>query len=171
MDELGRLSTEQFKATKKFPYQIALDEVRSTLNVGSIFRTADALCCERMILGGLTPKPSREMNKTALGACDSVDWQHFDELLDALQKLKSDGFQIWAVEQTDQAISLNEWQPQKEMDNIIFVFGNEVMGVSDEILKICDGAIEIPQFGTKHSFNIAVSCGILLWDHVAKAYL
>ena len=168
MSELNRLSTEAFKKEEKFPFIIAVDEVRSLLNVGSVFRSADAFRCEKIILGGLSPQPSKEMNKTALGATDSVDWQHLAEgLVSTLSALKAEGYQIWAIEQTDHADDLRKWQPNLNAKQV-FVFGNEVSGVSDEVLAICDGAIEIPQFGTKHSLNISVSAGILMWDYIRR---
>ncbi len=168
MSELNRLTTEAFKKEEKFPFIIALDEVRSLLNVGSVFRSADAFKCEKILLGGLSPEPSKEMNKTALGATDSVDWQHLaDGIAPSLKELKEKGYQVWAIEQTDQAYNLRDWKPER-LDKIVFVFGNEVSGVSDEVLAICDGAIEIPQFGTKHSLNISVSAGIVMWDYIRR---
>ena len=168
MSELNRLTTEAFKKEEKFPFIIALDEVRSLLNVGSVFRSADAFKCEKILLGGLSPEPSKEMNKTALGATDSVDWKHLPEgLTPSLRDLKTKGYQIWAIEQTDQAIDLRNWKPE-QLDKIVFVFGNEVSGVSEEVLALCDGALEIPQFGTKHSLNISVSAGIVMWDYIRR---
>ncbi len=167
MSELNRLSVEDFKKTEKFPFRIALDEVRSTLNVGSVFRTADAFKCEKIYLGGLSPTPNKEMNKTALGATDAVEWESCPEGLAHLVKLKKEGFQIWCVEQCEGSIPLQAWTPDLQQKQV-FVFGNEVSGVSDELLAICDGAIEIPQFGTKHSLNISVSAGILIWDYIKK---
>lgn len=167
MSELNRLSVEDFKTEEKFPFRIALDEVRSTLNVGSVFRTADAFRCEKIYLGGLSPKPSREMRKTALGATESVEWESMPDGLSTLAKLKEEGFQIWAIEQCEGSIPLQEWTPLTS-EKQLFIFGNEVSGVSDEVLAFCDGALEIPQFGTKHSLNISVSAGIVLWDYIKK---
>lgn len=167
MSELNRLSVEDFKAEKKFPFRIALDEVRSTLNVGSVFRTADAFRCEKLYLGGLSPKPSKEMRKTALGATESVEWESMPDGLSTLAELKEEGFQIWAIEQCEGSIPLQEWEPNTGKKQL-FIFGNEVSGVSDEVLAFCDGALEIPQFGTKHSLNISVSAGIVLWDYIKK---
>lgn len=168
MSELNRLTTEAFKKEEKFPFIIALDEVRSLLNVGSVFRSADAFKCEKILLGGLSPEPSKEMNKTALGATNSVDWKHLPEgLIPSLRDLKTKGYQIWAIEQTDQAIDLRNWKPE-QLDKIVFVFGNEVSGVSEEVLALSDGALEIPQFGTKHSLNISVSAGIVMWDYIRR---
>lgn len=167
MSELNRLSVEEFKKEEKFPFRIALDEVRSLLNVGSVFRTADAFRCEKIYLGGLSPSPSKEMRKTALGATDSVNWEAMPDGLGALAQLKTEGFQIWAIEQCEGSVELQDWQPDL-IQKQIFIFGNEVSGVSDEVLSFCDGAIEIPQFGTKHSLNIAVSAGIVLWDYMKR---
>lgn len=167
MSELNRLSLEEFKNEQKHPFQIALDEVRSTLNVGSVFRTADAFRCEKIHLGGLSPQPNKEMRKTALGATESVDWEHHPHGLKHLTNLKKKSYQIWAIEQCEGSVLLEDWQPDLKQKQI-FVFGNEVKGVSDEILGICDGAIEIPQFGTKHSLNISVSAGIVVWDYIRR---
>lgn len=169
MSELNRLSVENFKATEKLPIAVVLDDVRSTLNVGSVFRTADAFLVEQICLCGITPQPNREMNKTALGATESVQWQYFDQAVNAIKKLQSDGYSIWAVEQTNQSINLQDFQPAEDK-KLALVFGHEVKGVSNEVLAQCDGAIEIPQLGTKHSLNISVSAGIVLWE-VARAYL
>lgn len=167
MSELNRLSVENFKETPKLPLTVVLDEVRSTLNVGSVFRTADAFLAEQVLLCGITPEPSREMNKTALGATESVDWRHFDKGVDAVRFLKDEGYQVWAVEQTDQSVKLQDFSPSED-SAIALVFGHEVKGVSNEVLGLCDGAIEIPQLGTKHSLNIAVSAGIALWEIAKK---
>lgn len=168
MSELNRLSTEAFKTEEKFPFVIALDEVRSLLNIGSVFRSADAFRCEKILLGGLSPQPSREMNKTALGATESVDWEYHESgILLALEQLKKESYQLWAVEQTDTAVDLRDWQPNLEQKQVL-IFGNEVSGVSDQVLDLCDGAIEIPQFGTKHSLNISVSAGIVMWDYIRR---
>ncbi len=169
MSELNRLSVENFKDASKLPLAIVLDDVRSTLNVGSVFRTADAFLVEKIMLCGITPEPNREMRKTALGATDSVEWQHHPNAVDAVARLKEQGFVIWAVEQTDRSVQLQDFTLEVET-KIALVFGNEVKGVSSEVLALCDGALEIPQLGTKHSLNISVSAGIALWE-VAKAYL
>jgi 23S rRNA (guanosine2251-2'-O)-methyltransferase len=167
MSELNRMTAEEYKESKKHPFCIALDDIRSILNVGSVFRSADAFRCEKIYLGGLSPEPVKEMRKTALGATDSVAWEAMPHGLSGLAALKADGYQIWAVEQTTNSIMLNDWQPNLALKQI-FVFGNEVSGVSDEVLSFCDGAIEIPQFGTKHSLNISVSAGIVLWDYIRR---
>jgi len=167
MSELNRLSLEDFKKVEKFPFRVALDEVRSTLNVGSVFRTSDAFKCEKIYLGGLSPTPSKEMRKTALGATDSVEWESCPDGLNHLKDLKAEGFQIWSIEQCEGSVSLEDWSPDLDQKQV-FIFGNEVSGVSDEMLAISDGAIEIPQFGTKHSLNISVSAGIVLWDYIRR---
>jgi len=167
MSELNRMTAQEYKESEKHPFSIALDDIRSILNVGSVFRSADAFRCEKIYLGGLSPEPVKEMRKTALGATDSVAWEAMPNGLGSLAALKADGYQIWAVEQTTNSIMLNDWQPNLDQKQI-FVFGNEVSGVSDEVLAFCNGAIEIPQFGTKHSLNISVSAGIVLWDYIRK---
>lgn len=163
MSELNRLSNEEFHQAEKHPVVIVLDNVRSTLNVGSVFRTADAFLVEEIHLAGLTPIPNREMNKTALGATESVTWKHFDHSSESLNELKKKGYTLLAVEQTDSSIKLQDLQ--RDLPNkMAFVFGHEVEGVSNESLDLCDAAVEIPQFGTKHSLNISVSAGIVLWE-------
>jgi len=164
MSELNRLSNEEFKAQSKNPVVVVLDNIRSVLNVGSVFRSSDAFLTQAIHLCGVTPAPpSREMRKTALGATESVDWQYFESTAESLQQLKEDGFYIAAIEQVDRSVSLENF-PFSKHPKLALVFGNEVSGVSDEALALCDSAIEIPQFGTKHSFNISVSAGILLWE-------
>lgn len=167
MSELNRLSVENFKETPKLPLAVVLDDVRSTLNVGSVFRTADAFLAEQLILCGITPEPNREMNKTALGATESVNWKYFESSVDAVVHLKDEGYQVWAIEQTDQSVRLQEFKAPGDTP-VALVFGHEVKGVSNEVLRLCDGAIEIPQLGTKHSLNIAVSAGIALWEIAKK---
>ena len=160
--ELNRISPEEYKSSDKTPVIIVLDNVRSLYNVGSVFRTADAFRVEAIYLCGITGKPPHpEIHKSALGATDSVTWKHFDNTIDAIKKLK-DNYTIYAIEQVDKSIDLKDFSPKQE-NKYAFVFGNEIKGVSEEILPFCDGCIEIPQFGTKHSFNIAVSTGIVLW--------
>ncbi|AEV33942.1 rRNA methylase [Owenweeksia hongkongensis DSM 17368] len=164
MSELNRLSTEEFQEAPKNPIVLVLDNVRSLLNVGSVFRTSDAFRVEELHLCGLTATPPhREMNKTALGATESVSWRHFVETSDSLKDLKEKGYTLIAIEQTSGAISLEQF-PFEQHDKVALIFGNEVKGVSNEALALCDFAIEIPQFGTKHSLNISVSAGIALWQ-------
>lgn len=169
MPELNRLSTEAFKAAEKLPLILVLDNIRSALNVGSIFRTADAFAVESIVLCGITAKPPhREMLKTALGATESVDWRYFSSVEEALEHLKAQGVLIAAIEQTDERVSLQHFTPEPER-KYAFILGNEVRGVSDEALPLCDIAIEIPQFGTKHSLNVAVCAGVVVWEFAKKA--
>lgn len=163
MSELNRLSVENFKQVEKLPLAVVLDDIRSVLNVGSVFRTADAFLIDRLFLCGITPQPSREMNKTALGATESVSWQYFQDAVAAVRELKTMGYELWAVEQTDQSVPLQEVEVSRNK-KVALIFGHEVKGVGDEILALCDGAIEIPQMGTKHSLNISVSAGVALWE-------
>ncbi len=168
MDELGRISPEEYKQGKKFPLVIVLDNIRSMMNVGSVFRTADAFRIERILLCGITAcPPNKEIHKTALGATESVDWQYFSETEEAVLQLKELNYQVYALEQTTGSFSLQSFQP-KQQQPYALVFGNEVKGVQDNVLKHCHGAIEIPQFGTKHSFNISVTAGIAIWDFFTK---
>ncbi len=164
-EELDRLSVSAYKDAEKVPVVVVLDNVRSLNNVGSVFRTSDAFRVARIYLCGITgTPPHREISKTALGATDSVDWQYAGTTREALLELKGAGFTVLAVEQVDQSVSLEAFQPDKEA-RYAFVFGNEIQGVSSDLLTIVDGCIEIPQFGTKHSFNITISVGIVLWHY------
>jgi tRNA G18 (ribose-2'-O)-methylase SpoU len=167
MSELNRLSTQEFRNAKKYPFVVILDNVRSTLNVGSVFRTADAFKAEKIILTGLTPTPSKEMNKTALGATEAVAWEHFSSPVATIKLLKSNGYQVWAVEQVAGSKTLLDYRCPAH-NKQAFVFGNEVNGVSEEVLAICDGCLEIPQYGTKHSLNISVSAGIIMWEYLKQ---
>lgn len=167
-EELNRLSTEEFKQHEKIPIIIILDNVRSMHNVGSAFRTADAFLVEAIYLTGITAQPPhREINKTALGATDSVDWQHFSTTYEAVTYAKDKGFKIVAVEQADQSVYLNQFLPEPNTP-YAFIFGNEVFGVEDEVVEQADLCLEIPQYGTKHSLNISVSMGVVLWDVISK---
>jgi len=163
-EELNRLSTDQFKDANKAPMHIVLDNVRSAQNVGSIFRTMDAFRCTKLHICGISAKPPhREINKTALGSTDSVDWEYYENTQDAISELKKQGVEIFAIEQTKNAIMLDVF----EMDytkEVALVLGNEVNGVSQEIIDMVDGSIEIPQHGSKHSLNISVCAGIVIWD-------
>jgi 23S rRNA (guanosine2251-2'-O)-methyltransferase len=162
--ELARKTVEEFRKSRKSPYIVVLDNVRSQSNVGSIFRTADAFVIEAIYLCGITATPPhREIQKTALGATETVDWSHFSRTIDAVLKLKDNGYLIFGVEQAEGSVSLERFSPEPEK-KYAFIFGHEINGVSQEVLNICDGCIEIPQFGTKHSFNIAISVGIVLWE-------
>jgi 23S rRNA (guanosine2251-2'-O)-methyltransferase len=168
MDELNRISPEEFRNQQKFPLLIVLDNIRSMMNIGSVFRTADAFSLEGIYLCGITATPpNREIHKTALGATESVMWKYFEKTTDAIKQLKNSGYIVIAIEQTDSSISLSDFKPEKN-NKYAVVFGNEVKGVEDEVLNICDNCIEIPQFGTKHSLNVSVTAGIVTWDFFNK---
>ena len=168
MDELGRITALEYKDRNKFPLVVVLDNIRSMMNVGSVFRTADAFRIERILLCGITATPpNKEIHKTALGATESVDWQYFEETTEAIKQLQALDYKVLALEQTSHSHSLHTFQPD-ESQKYALVFGNEVKGVQDDVLALCDGSIEIPQFGTKHSFNISVTAGITLWDFFTK---
>ena len=168
LDELNRVSVADFKNQQKLPIVLVLDEVRSLHNVGSIFRTADGFAVEAMVLCGITAQPPhREIEKTALGATQSVDWSYFPSTVAALLELKATGYTVLALEQASESIMLTDFTPTADTKYAI-VLGNEVNGVNDEVMKLVDGCLEIPQFGTKHSFNVVVSAGIVLWDFFAK---
>ncbi len=166
--ELDRLSVDEYKYIEKTPITVVLDNVRSCNNIGSVFRTSDALLIEKVILCGITATPpNTEIHKTALDAEKSVPWEYFEDTCDAVTKLKENGYRVFAVEQVENSIMLPDFTPQKDQ-KLALVFGNEVKGVQQSVVNSCDGAIEIPQFGTKHSFNISVSAGIVLWDLASK---
>jgi 23S rRNA (guanosine2251-2'-O)-methyltransferase len=168
LDELNRVSVSEFKTQGKLPIAIVLDSVRSMHNVGSVFRTGDGFAVEQICLCGITGQPPhREIEKTALGATQSISWNYFADPLQAVEKLRSEGYAIIAIEQAEKSIMLNEFEPEPGKKYAL-IFGNEVNGVSDEVMKSIDACIEIPQFGTKHSFNIVVSAGIVLWDFYTK---
>ena len=168
MDELNRKSVEEFRESSKMPIIAILENVRSAYNVGSIFRTADAFAVEQVILCGITGQPPhREIEKTALGATQSVSWKHYDHIKEALEKLKNDNYDIIAVEQASGSVMLNDFEPEGTRKYAL-ILGNEVNGVSEEAMQMIDTCIEIPQFGTKHSFNVVVSAGIVLWDFFSK---
>ena len=171
LDELNRATVEEFKEQDKLPVVVVLDNVRSMHNIGSIFRTSDALAATAVYLCGITAQPPhREIEKTALGATQSVTWEYFEDTLAAIEKLRADGYQIVAIEQAENSTMLNEFTPAADKKYAL-IFGNEVNGVSDEAMQLIDTCIEIPQFGTKHSFNIVVSAGIVLWDFYSKIAL
>lgn len=162
--ELNRLSVEDFQQVTKNPIRLVLDNIRSHHNVGSIFRTSDALAIEGIDLCGYTPiPPHREIHKTALGATESVSWAHFEKTTDRIQQLLNEGYSVFALEQTEDSTTLQDLSVL-ENTPIAVVLGNEVSGVDQEVIDLCKGVIEIPQFGTKHSFNVSVSTGILLWE-------
>ena len=167
MEELGRKSVEDFKLADKKPLVVVMDNIRSMHNVGSVFRTADAFLISGICLCGFTPQPPhRDIHKTALGATDSVDWLYYENTVDAVLALKARGYKALAIEQTEGSIMLDEYV-DKQMPTA-FVFGNEVDGVSDEVIQVCDGVIEIPQWGMKHSLNISVAAAVVLWEFVRK---
>ena len=168
LDELNRASVDEFKAQKKLPVAVVLDNVRSMHNIGSIFRTSDGFAVEQICLCGITAQPPhREIEKTALGATQSINWLYFEDTLQAVEHLRNEGYQIIAIEQAQNSIMLNDFNPAGD-EKYALIFGNEVNGVSDEVMQKIDACIEIPQFGTKHSFNIVVSAGIVLWDFFSK---
>ena len=161
--DLQRITIEEFKSAEKTPITIVLDNVRSALNVGSVFRTADAFLIENIILCGITTTPpNKEIRKVALGATDSVNWQFEKNTFDAVSKLKKNGYHIMGVEQADKSLKLNDFTlPNKP---IAIIMGNEVNGVCEDVINICDEVMEIPQFGTKHSLNISVTTGMVIWE-------
>lgn len=167
-EELNRKSLDEFKQAKKTPIIIVLDNVRSLNNVGSVFRTADAFLVEAVYLCGITgTPPNKDIQKTALGSTDSVSWKYFKTTIDAIVELKQNNYNVYSIEQTASAIMLNDFQPVKDCKSAI-VFGNEVKGVQQEVIDASMGVIEIPQAGTKHSLNIAVSVGVVTWDLFQK---
>lgn len=168
MDELNRLSVEEFHDVSKHPFVFVLDDIRSLNNVGSIFRTADAFRATKIYLCGLTgTPPHRDITKTALGADETVEWEQCTDLLQLIERLKSEGYQIAALEQAEGSTKLQEFQPELSK-KYAFILGNEVFGVNEEAITQCDICLEIPQFGTKHSLNVAVSAGIVAWDYMSK---
>lgn len=161
LNALGRLSVEEFKQSKKFPAVIILENVRSAMNVGAVFRTSDAFAIEKLYLCGYTPvPPHKDIMRTALGSVESVTWEHHADIHTILDLLKSEGYTIYGVEQTNKSILL---QDMPTVSKVAFILGNEVEGVNKETLLKCDEIIEIPQFGTKHSLNVSVATGIVLW--------
>jgi 23S rRNA (guanosine2251-2'-O)-methyltransferase len=168
LDELGRLSVDEFKAAKKIPVCILLDNVRSLHNVGSAFRTADAFSVGKLVLAGITgTPPHREIEKTALGATSSVEWTHHESAKEAVAALKAEGWKIVVVEQTTESVALQRFSSAPG-DKLCLVFGNEVNGVSEDVISLADMAVEIPQSGTKHSLNISVCVGIVVWEIYRK---
>jgi 23S rRNA (guanosine2251-2'-O)-methyltransferase len=166
MDELGRKSVDEFKQAEKTPVIVVLDNIRSMHNVGSVFRTSDAFLLQAIFLCGYTPQPPhRDINKTALGATETVDWIYYPTTVEAVKQLKQNGYKVFGIEQTEGSISLQKFTTTNE-HKLAVVFGNEVEGVDAEVLGLCDGSIEIPQLGMKHSLNISVAAGIVLWEIV-----
>lgn len=163
LKDLNRISVEEFKEAEKLPLVIVLDNVRSMNNVGSVFRTSDAFVVEKIYLCGITPKPPhREINKTALGATETVQWEYTSTTQEAISDLKQKGYKIYSIEQATNSVKLNEFVHVKN-SKIAIVMGNEVDGVDQEIINLSDSVIEIPQYGTKHSLNISVTTGIVVW--------
>ncbi|RZJ51101.1 MAG: TrmH family RNA methyltransferase [Flavobacterium sp.] len=168
--ELDRKSIEDFKESEKTPLILVLDDIRSLHNIGSVFRTADAFLIEKIILCGITATPpNKEIHKTALGATETVAWEHHENVLEVIENLKKENVLTLAIEQVESAIFLQDFQVEKNQKYAL-IFGNEVYGVAQEAVAICDGSIEIPQLGTKHSLNISVSAGIVVWDLFKKIH-
>ncbi|WP_310555587.1 RNA methyltransferase [Flavobacterium sp.] len=166
--ELDRKSITDFKEAKKTPIIIVLDDIRSLHNIGSVFRTADAFLIEKIYLCGITAiPPNKEIHKTALGATETVAWEYAKNVLDVIENLKKEKISVYAIEQVENAIFLNDFKVENDKKYAL-VFGNEVFGVNQDAIKLCDGTIEIPQLGTKHSLNISVSAGIVVWDLFCK---
>ena len=170
MDELGRKSVEDFKMANKKPIVVVMDNIRSMHNVGSVFRTSDGFLIDGICLCGFTPQPPhRDIHKTALGSTETVDWVYYENTVQAVHELKAKGFKVYAIEQTEGSVSLEQFKqkfPRASAHPMAFVFGNEVDGVDQEVIALCDGVIEIPQWGMKHSLNISVAAAIVLWEFV-----
>lgn len=166
--ELERLTIEEFKSEEKTPLIVLLDNIRSLNNIGSVFRTGDAFRIEKIYLCGYTAQPpNKDIQKTALGATKSVDWEYAEDIVSLIEQLKTQNTEVFAVEQTSDSIMLDVFLPKKGIKTAL-IFGNEVQGVQQEAIDVCTGVIEIPQIGTKHSLNISVSNGVVLWDIYAK---
>lgn len=171
MDELNRLSAEAYQQAEKCPVVVLLDDIRSAHNVGSVFRTADAFLVRKILLCGITgTPPHREITKTALGADETVAWEYHPSAAQAVQALRSQGYRIVAVEQTTGSVPLQQLEISGE-ENYCFIFGNEVFGVKEELIPLADSCVEIPQFGTKHSLNVSVTAGIVLWEVMVQLKL
>jgi tRNA G18 (ribose-2'-O)-methylase SpoU len=167
-NELIRKTVEEFKTTPKTPLIVILDNIRSLNNIGSVFRTADAFLIEKVYLCGITATPPhKDIHKTALGSTETVDWEYVENPLELIPKLQKENTVVISIEQTENAIMLNNFIPKPHQKYAV-IFGNEVMGVQQEVVDLCDSCIEIPQFGTKHSLNISVSVGVVLWDLFVK---
>ncbi|MBP5514585.1 MAG: RNA methyltransferase [Bacteroidaceae bacterium] len=170
--EMGRLSVEEYKDSEKTPLVVVLDHVRSLYNVGSVFRTADAFRLQGVCLCGITARPPHpEIHKTALGAEDSVEWKYFERTEDCVHYLKDQGYTVLAVEQCEDSTLLNNYQlspVNSQLNRIAIVLGNEVKGVQQQVVDLCDGCLEIPQYGTKHSLNVSVAAGIVIWELFKK---
>lgn len=170
MDELHRISVEEYKQAEKTPIVVVLDNVRSMNNIGSVFRTADAFRIEKIYLCGITATPPhRDIHKTALGAENSVDWESVENTLDCVQRLHAEGYAVYSVEQAEGSVMLQDFASEGRKTAV--VFGNEIDGVAQEVVDASDGCLEIPQFGTKHSLNVSVTAGIVMWDLFSKMKL
>ena len=168
LQELGRISVSEFKEADKTPIIIILDNIRSLNNIGSVFRTADSFRIEKIYLCGITAQPPhRDIHKTALGSTETVTWEHVTDTVQLVQELQNESIECYAIEQAENSLNLLEFQPNKEK-RIAIVMGNEVDGVQQEVIDLCDGVIEIPQIGTKHSLNISVCTGVVVWDLYSK---
>lgn len=166
--ELDRKSVAQFKEAEKTPIIVILDNVRSLNNIGSVFRSADAFLIQKIYLCGITAKPPhKDIQKTALGATETVSWEYVEDSLELIEKLKSEGIEVYSIEQAEGAVMLNDFQPENDKTCAV-VFGNEVKGVQQKVVSASDGVLEIPQLGSKHSLNISVSTGVVLWDLFSK---
>jgi len=167
-EELDRLDISGFKAAEKTPIIIVLDNIRSLNNIGSVFRTSDAFLIEKIYLCGITAQPPHnDIRKTALGSTETVDWEYVENTIDIIEKLKVEDVKVCSIEQAESATMLNDFKPQPN-EKYAFVFGNEVKGVAQDVVDASDAVIEIPQYGTKHSLNISVSCGVVVWDVFSK---
>ena len=166
--ELDRISAEEYKSSKKTPLIVILDNIRSLNNIGSVFRTADAFLIEKIYLCGITAQPPhKDIHKTALGSTDSVDWEYVENIVELVQQLKDRNIKILSIEQSEDSIPLHDFKVENEMTYAV-IFGNEVKGVSQDVVSKSDAVIEIPQWGTKHSLNISVSAGVVIWDLFCK---
>lgn len=170
LEELNRISIKDFQETEKIPLVVVLDNVRSQNNIGSVFRTSDAFLVEEIILCGITATPpNTEIHKTALGAEDSVNWRYFEDTIIALNTLREEGYNIYSIEQAENSLSLEALQLNKQKKYAV-ILGHEVHGVMQEVINLSDGCIEIPQYGTKHSLNVSVTAGIVIWDFFKQLY-
>jgi len=166
--ELGRLTPQEFKTATRVPIVLILDNVRSMHNIGSAFRTSDAFCIEKIILCGISSTPpSAEIHKTALGSENTMEWEYFENTIEAVELLKEKGYHIISIEQAENTIALNNFVPEKGC-RYALIFGNEVKGIQQNVVDISDECIEIPQYGTKHSLNVSVSIGVVLWHFASK---
>jgi 23S rRNA (guanosine2251-2'-O)-methyltransferase len=167
-EELNRITVDEFRMSEKIPLILILDDIRSMHNIGSIFRSADAFRVERVILCGISAiPPHKDIHKTALGATESVAWEYFEDIIQPIQLLRSEGYIVAGIEQTEDSIMLHDFYPDKKA-KYAFILGHEVRGVKQSVVDVCDITIEIPQFGTKHSLNVSVCAGIVIWDFYRK---